>query len=533
MPETTLKINAEDHASPAIEGVTGSIIKAEVVLQLLKDAVNLVIESGKKAIEEWGKQEQALTALKVVAGKNTESLNEFAESLQRTIGIDETATLGVEKLGLQMGISQENIKEATKNAIGLSTAFGIDLNQAMKMVSQEQNGNYMMLQRYIPAIKNATNEADKHAIAQNAMAIGYKQAQEKADTFLGVLNANKLASDDAYKSFGKIIEIVSKDWIKSFTEAEYKMVDFINSQKGIETITKVYGVLATVVQTVVSVVYIAIKEFELMASTIIAAGTAINKVVHGDIKGAVDSMATIPKQFSDLFAAGKGEFDKVMGTYSKSTDAFSKNYQKLMKEIMNSTTTLAVTTAEGISAEFKKSFSEISNAATTAFGGMQNISNQYYTNSLASATNDAAMTKKLKEDQFNANKALAVVDTIIKTAQAIVNALAMSGPPWVGLAMAGVVGAEGAIQTGLIAAQPMPAFARGGIAPGGFALVGEQGPEIVNLPSGARVNSNAQSRRMGGDIHIHGSIVANNPLEFFRQLSIQTSRQEKGRGLSS
>ena len=97
MPETTLKINAEDHASPAIEGVTGSIIKAEVVLQLLKDAVNLVIESGKKAIEEWGKQEQALTALKVVAGKNTESLNEFAESLQRTIGIDETATLGVEK----------------------------------------------------------------------------------------------------------------------------------------------------------------------------------------------------------------------------------------------------------------------------------------------------------------------------------------------------------------------------------------------------------------------------------------------------
>lgn len=41
-----------------------------------------------------------------------------------------------------------------------------------------------------------------------------------------------------------------------------------------------------------------------------------------------------------------------------------------------------------------------------------------------------------------------------------------------------------------------PAMARGGISPGGLTLVGEEGPELVRLPTGARVYSNPQSKRM-------------------------------------
>ena len=47
-------------------------------------------------------------------------------------------------------------------------------------------------------------------------------------------------------------------------------------------------------------------------------------------------------------------------------------------------------------------------------------------------------------------------------------------------------------------------FASGGITPGGMVLVGERGPELVNLPKGSRVHSNAQSSRMvGNNIHVH------------------------------
>jgi phage-related protein len=45
----------------------------------------------------------------------------------------------------------------------------------------------------------------------------------------------------------------------------------------------------------------------------------------------------------------------------------------------------------------------------------------------------------------------------------------------------------------------IPAFAKGGIAPGGLALVGERGPEIVDLPRGSNVHTAQDTRNMGGN----------------------------------
>ena len=49
----------------------------------------------------------------------------------------------------------------------------------------------------------------------------------------------------------------------------------------------------------------------------------------------------------------------------------------------------------------------------------------------------------------------------------------------------------------------LPKFARGGISGGGLAIVGEGGPELVSLPRGSRVHSNAASRQMGNTINVH------------------------------
>ena len=50
-------------------------------------------------------------------------------------------------------------------------------------------------------------------------------------------------------------------------------------------------------------------------------------------------------------------------------------------------------------------------------------------------------------------------------------------------------------------------FQHGGVSPGGMALVGEAGPELVGLPRGARVFSNPQSRRMMSDAGV-GALAA-------------------------
>tara|TARA_R110000823_G_scaffold99260_1_gene214241 strand:- start:102 stop:1043 length:942 start_codon:yes stop_codon:yes gene_type:complete len=45
-------------------------------------------------------------------------------------------------------------------------------------------------------------------------------------------------------------------------------------------------------------------------------------------------------------------------------------------------------------------------------------------------------------------------------------------------------------------AKKMDFFAAGGVSTGGLAVVGERGPELVNLPSGSRVHSNADSKKL-------------------------------------
>lgn len=70
-----------------------------------------------------------------------------------------------------------------------------------------------------------------------------------------------------------------------------------------------------------------------------------------------------------------------------------------------------------------------------------------------------AEAEKRAEEQYKQQKKMALIMSIIQTAQAVTGALSMMPPP-VGIAMAVIVGALGAIQTGIIASQ---AFAQGGI----------------------------------------------------------------------
>ncbi len=77
-------------------------------------------------------------------------------------------------------------------------------------------------------------------------------------------------------------------------------------------------------------------------------------------------------------------------------------------------------------------------------------------------------------------------------------------------------------------ANQLPGYAGGtAFAPGGMALVGEMGPELVNLPRGSQV---IPQPRLGGDVHVHlnveGSVVAERDLaQRLRQELIRTSRR--------
>jgi hypothetical protein len=89
-------------------------------------------------------------------------------------------------------------------------------------------------------------------------------------------------------------------------------------------------------------------------------------------------------------------------------------------------------------------------------------------------------------------KALAMAEAAINTAVAITKTYAQFGFPF-GLGLAIAQAAVGATQIAAIAATP---FARGTqFAPGGLSLVGEQGPELMNVPRGSQILSNNRTNR--------------------------------------
>jgi len=160
----------------------------------------------------WAGQEAANARLsasfQAVGEDGAEALKRFsafASEIQKITTVGDEATMSLVALGRTMGIATENIEEATKGAIGLSKAFGIDLNTAMKMTALAYQGEYEMLGRYIPALRTATSEAEKAAIVQEAMANGFSIAQAEMGTISGQFSALKNTIGDAMEAAGEAI----------------------------------------------------------------------------------------------------------------------------------------------------------------------------------------------------------------------------------------------------------------------------------------------------------------------------------------
>jgi hypothetical protein len=111
-----------------------------------------------------------------------------------------------------------------------------------------------------------------------------------------------------------------------------------------------------------------------------------------------------------------------------------------------------------------------------------------------------AKQKQIQHQQFEddriAKYGQLAIDTILKTVEAFPNPVLM-----------GAAIAAGALGAAAIATQVNP-YAAGGVAEG-FALVGEQGPELAYFANPTKIYSNADSQRMmggrpgGGDFNVH------------------------------
>lgn len=114
---------------------------------------------------------------------------------------------------------------------------------------------------------------------------------------------------------------------------------------------------------------------------------------------------------------------------------------------------------------------------------------------LAAAGNNAAAREAIekrfaqqinaeKKKQAQSEKRFALFRIAIDTASAVVKTISQFGMPFA-IPFIALAVAQGALQAGLVAAQPLPAFKHGTqSAPEGYAVVDEEGPELIQRPTG-------------------------------------------------
>jgi hypothetical protein len=163
------------------------------------------------------------SALKQV-GEDTEdtikSYRAFASQIQRTTTVGDTNAITLFTMAVNMGILNEKREEAVQGAIGLAKAFenaGLSQETAMKGIALAYEGNFSMLQRYIPALQSAGSEAEKMAILQEHMANGFQMAKDEVNTGAGAILQFQNLVGDLQEHIGDMIKVALIPLVKILT----------------------------------------------------------------------------------------------------------------------------------------------------------------------------------------------------------------------------------------------------------------------------------------------------------------------------
>lgn len=226
-------IKARDEASKQFAKIGNSVNRMSKMIIAGGAAAAAVLSARaiKAAVEDtlqsYGRQEAAVIklgkALDLMGKKyQTREFEEFAGSIQKITTIGDEAVLEMATLGASIGkLSGQDLQDATKAAIGLASAFGMDTTAAMRLVARAAVGDTTTLARYGIKLKEGATDAEKFA---EVLAIGAKNfglAEAEANTFNGRMEQMKNAVDDVKEVIGGALAPVIASMaagIKSFAE---------------------------------------------------------------------------------------------------------------------------------------------------------------------------------------------------------------------------------------------------------------------------------------------------------------------------
>jgi hypothetical protein len=160
-------------------------------------------------------------------------------------------------------------------------------------------------------------------------------------------------------------------------------------------------------------------------------------------------------------------FNKSVDQAKKETELTKEEKKNLAINIINSATQLADSLMQISRNQIQQEMNEEKDKFDAKQKALQDqldqgiISQANFDSQMSALNSDyQAKEKELKMKAFNSNKASQLINATIATAVGVATAL---GTPLIGPILAGIAGALGAAQIAIIASQPTPKFAKGGI----------------------------------------------------------------------
>jgi len=201
------------NAGAMFKSFAGSVANVGKTIALgMAAATASVVAFSVKALSAYAEQQKAEMALAGSLRAYGESadavmpkLKQIAAQIQDETGAaDESTLAGMAKIRM-LGVQTDKLEEAAKASLALKS-IGIEEAAAHRYVALAMQGNYTMLQRYIPALRTATDEADKARIVNEFLARGYQQQKDLLNTTSGAWRNLKGRIGDALERIGEAID---------------------------------------------------------------------------------------------------------------------------------------------------------------------------------------------------------------------------------------------------------------------------------------------------------------------------------------
>jgi len=537
-------------------------------LKLIASGIGAVVSRGGEMIDPAGRQEDAINKLNtalMISGQltkeNSKDLQDFASSLQKTTKYGDELILENAALIQSLGqLDKEGLKGATKAAIDMSAALGIDLTSAATLVGKAAAGEIGSFSRYGVIIKKGADNAKTFANALEALNSKFGgAAAAQVNTYKGVTSQLNNTYGDLLETFGSFVtqSPVAIAAIKGFSSGIMALDGLVKSNsdsiKNFSDNIIVKGLTGAVDIGVQAVVIFnnvlngtknflnfltdgalgALQGVQEFAAGVISASIKVKEFLGLNTEGLQAMEASMQKQI-EITQKARDLNDQEAAERLAKQEEFNVQMEELrtvMKTSIQEEVELAKTSKDEIVQANIEASNKILAEKKRAAEVQKKIDKDHFLYSKAweertnkekvegvrdSLSAVSSLTASGNSELFAIGKASALAVHGINAAKAVSNALSAAPPPF-NFALAALVGVAMAAQGAKIASQKPPAYAEGGFIGGMNGASYGQDNSVATVRTGEMIlNANDQrtllngikSGDMGGDSKIELLISA-------------------------